>query len=171
MPFCLFILYYIDYCCMSLFKTAYAITSPRKARDPGRPSRTSQASLLPCVVCGHLCLIGYLYHVVFVTHNPGVNLHCSSASHSFATWLNTVFGMWLAHSICLPSLSLLHLMQLLPWCPGTIYHPQASHPTEQSWRECSFSVSGLAGIQGLVASDLQFHLIMKRADSVAGETA
>lgn len=129
----------------------------------------------PVVMCGlwpslsHRLLMSC--HVIFVTCNPGVNFYCSPVSHSFASWFNIVFGMWLAHFTCLPSLSLLHLMQLLPWCPATIYHPQASHPTEMSWRECSFSVSELARIQGLVASDLQFHLIMKRADGVAGETA
>lgn len=50
-------------------------------------------------------------------------------------------------------------------------HPQASYPAEQSWRECGFCVAGLAGIQDLVDSYLQFHLIIKRADGVAGETA
>ena len=62
-------------------------------------------------------------------------------------------------------------MQLLPQYPATIYHRQTSHPAEQSWRECGFSVAGLAGIQGLVASDVQFHLTIERADGVARETA
>lgn len=92
-------------------------------------------------------------------------------SHSFATWLDVVFGMCLANFVCLPSLRLLHLMQLLPQYPATIYHPQTSHPAEQSWRKCGFSLAGLAGIQGLVASDLKLHLTIERADSVARETA
>lgn len=62
-------------------------------------------------------------------------------------------------------------MQLLPWCPATIYHSQAPNPAEQNWRECVFSVAGLAGIQGLVDSDLQFHLMIKRADGVIDKIA
>lgn len=92
-------------------------------------------------------------------------------SHSSATWLDVVFGMCLAHFICLPSLHLLHLMQLLPRYPATIYHSQTSHPAEQSWSKRGFRVAGLAGIQGLVASVMRFHLIIERADGVAGETA
>lgn len=130
-------------------------------------------SLQPIAVCGlwFSCLIGSQYSKVSVTCNLGGNFYCFLVSHSFATWLDVTFGVCLAHFICLPSLSLLHLTRLLPQCPATIYHPQTSHPAEQSWRECGCSVAGLAGIQGLVASDLQFHLIIKRVDGVAGKTA
>lgn len=130
-------------------------------------------SLQPIAMCGPWwsCFTGSRCCAASDTCSLGGSVDCFPVSHSFATWLDAVFGLCLAHFLCLPSLSLLHLMQLLPRCPATIYHPQTSHPTEQSWRECGFSVAGLAGIQGLIAGDLQFRLIIKRADGVAGETA
>lgn len=148
-------------CCSKVGKT------PRKTC--GQQNLSHQ----PVAMCGlwPSCLIGYWCHLVSVTRYSGGNIYCFAVSHSFATWLDVVFDMCLAHFICLPSLSLLHLVQLLPGCPATIYHPQTSRPAEQSWRECDFSATGLAGIQGLVASDLQLHLIIKRADGVAGEIA
>lgn len=63
------------------------------------------------------------------------------------------------------------LNAVLSWCPATILQPQTSHPAEQSWKERRFSVAGLAKIQGCVASDLPFHLVIKRADGIANETA
>lgn len=130
-------------------------------------------SLQPGAACGLWppCFVGYWCHTVSVTCNPDGDFYCFSVPHSVAPSLDILFGICLTHFICLPSLSFLHWMLLLTWCPATTYHPQASRPAEQSWRECGFSVTGLAGIQGLVASYLQFHLIKKRADGVAGETA
>lgn len=177
MPLCLLILCYIDYGHMSLFKTAHTITPPRQARDSGRSvvNRIIHASLwsvviLPCVVCGHLVSqdtdsMQSLSHVILV-----------AISTAFQCFTTLPYGLILC-SVCAQNVlsacqvCLFHLIQLLPWCPATIYHSQAPNPAEQNWRECVFSVAGLAGIQGLVDSDLQFHLMIKRADGVIDKIA